>query len=171
MGEQPKYRPLQASTFFPDGRSERPPVPGTVSRSLQGDDKAPPAFKTGDTYVDSFPYPVTLDLLARGQQRFNIYCSPCHSRTGDGNGMIVLRGFSPPPSLHDPEVRGQPVGFYFDVISNGFGAMAGYGAQVNAEDRWAIIAYIRALQLSRHTTIDNVPPAERSRLTNGGPGK
>jgi mono/diheme cytochrome c family protein len=167
MGQQPKYRPLEASTFFADGRSERQPVPGSVARNLTGDEAAPIAFKTGNTYVAAFPYPVTLELLTRGQQRFNIYCAPCHSQTGDGNGMIVRRGFIPPPSLHAAEVRSQPVGFYFDVITNGYGAMAGYAAQVNAADRWAIVAYIRALQLSQHATIDSVPAEEKSRLTDG----
>jgi mono/diheme cytochrome c family protein len=169
MGRQPKYRPLQASAFFADGRSARQSVRGTVARSLRGDDEAPLAFKTGSTYANNLPYPITLELLARGQQRFNIHCAPCHSQTGDGNGMIVRRGFSPPPSFHAAEVRDQPVGFYFDVITNGYGAMAGYTAQVTAEDRWAIIAYMRALQLSQHATIDNVPPEEKSRLTSGGP--
>ena len=167
MGQQPKYRPLEASTFFADGRSAREPVRGTVARNLLGNDGVPAAFKTGNTYVVNFPYPITLELLARGQERFNIHCAPCHSQTGDGNGMIVRRGFSPPPSFHAAEVRGQPVGFYFDVITNGYGAMASYAAQVSAKDRWAIIAYIRALQLSQHTTIDNVPQEEKSRLTTG----
>jgi hypothetical protein len=168
MGQQPKYRPLEASEFFADGRSAREPVRGTVARSLRGGDDVPAAFKTGNTYVESLPFPITLELLERGQQRFKIYCAPCHSAVGDGDGMIVRRGFSHPPSFHASEVRGRPVGFYFDVITNGYGAMAGYAAQLNAGDRWAVISYIRALQLSEHATIDNVPPEERSRLMNEG---
>ena len=102
--------------------------------------------------------------MARGHERYDIFCSPCHGRTGSGDGMVVRRGYRPPPSLHDDRLRSSPVGHFFDVMTNGFGAMPDYAAQITAEDRWAIIAYVRALQLSEHATVDDVPAPERARL-------
>ncbi len=118
--------------------------------------------------LDTFPFPVTRDVMVRGQDRFNIYCAPCHDRPGDGNGMIVRRGFRSPPSYHIDRLRQVPNGYMFDVITNGFGAMPDYAAQVPARDRWAIVAYVRALQLSQNATLDDVPPADRAQLTGGG---
>lgn len=171
MGQQPKYKPLEESDFFADERSARKPVRGTVARTYRGDDIQPAAFKSGATYSNDFPYPITQELLARGRARYEINCAVCHGLAGYGDGMIVRRGFSPPPSYHSDDVRAQPVGFYFDVITHGYGAMASYAAQVNERDRWAIIAYIRALQLSQHAAPADVPPQERARFANGGQGK
>ena len=168
MHDQPKYIPLRPTTFFDDGRSARPIPEGTVAR---GHLDANTAFYTGKTadgkYVDGFPFPVTKEVLLRGQQRYNIYCTPCHDRLGTGNGMVVRRGFRHPPSYHIDRLRQAPNGYIFDVITNGFGAMQDYSAQIEPADRWAIIAYERALQLSQNATINDVPPADRAQL-NGG---
>jgi mono/diheme cytochrome c family protein len=110
-------------------------------------------------------------MIERGQQRYNIYCSPCHSRTGDGRGMIVQRGFPPPPSFHDQRLRDAPAGHFFNVITKGYGAMYSYASRIPVDDRWAIVAYIRALQLSQHATIDDVPAKERARLEDEGAKK
>jgi mono/diheme cytochrome c family protein len=165
MADQPRYKPLQKSAFFGDERSARPFVEGTVAR---GELKPDEHFYTGKSrgkLVDTFPLPVTRDALVRGQERFNIYCSPCHDRVGAGQGMVVRRGFRAPPSFHIDRLRVAPVGHFFDVITHGFGAMPDYAEQVSPADRWAIAAYIRALQLSQHATIADVPAAERQRLT------
>jgi len=168
MHDQPKYIPLRPSSFFDDGRSARPIPEGTVAR---GHLDADTAFYTGKTadgkYVDTFPFPITKEVLLRGQQRYNIYCTPCHDRLGTGNGMVVRRGFRHPPSYHIDRLRQAPNGYIFDVITNGFGAMQDYSAQIEPADRWAIIAYERALQLSQDATINDVPPAERTKLTGG----
>jgi mono/diheme cytochrome c family protein len=169
MHDQPKFIPLRPTDFFGDGRSERPLIEGTVARGHLNDDAALYTGKGPDGKpVDEFPFPVTRDVLERGQDRFNIYCAPCHDRQGEGNGMIVRRGFRHPPSYHIDRLRQVPNGYLFDVIANGFGAMQDYAAQVPVRDRWAIVAYIRALQLSRHATLDDVPPANRAQLTGGG---
>lgn len=118
--------------------------------------------------MDKFPFPVTKEVLLRGQERYDIYCAPCHGRTGYGDGMIVRRGFSAPPSYHQDRLRKAPVGHFFDVITNGFGAMYQYGDRITPEDRWAIIAYIRALQLSQDASMKDVPAAER-KLLEGAP--
>lgn len=170
MQDQPKYIPLRPSSFFADGRSERPLVEGTVAR---GHLEADTAFYTGKVDskpVDAFPFPITRDVLNRGQERFNIYCSPCHDRMGTGNGMIVRRGFNhpPPPSYHIDRLRQAPEGYIFDVITNGLGAMPDYAAQIPPADRWAIVAYVRALQLSQHASVNDVPPAARGELDKGG---
>jgi mono/diheme cytochrome c family protein len=154
MHDQPKYRPLRPSTFFRDARGSRPLVPGTVARGQIAEGAGPP--------------PVTPPVLRRGQERFDIYCAPCHDRVGTGNGMIVQRGFKRPPSLHVDRLRQTRDAYLFEVITEGFGVMPSYAAQVPAEDRWAITAYIRALQLSQNARLDDVPPAERSGLEAGG---
>ena len=152
MWQQPKLAPLDESTFYSDGQSSRPLVAGTVAR---GHLRLNDAFYTGrenGKYVDSFPIKVTKDVILRGQDRFNIYCTPCHGRLGDGNGMISKRGFAlrrPPASYHTDRLRNMPVGHFFDVMTNGWGAMPAYAQQVSVEDRWRIVAYIRALQLSQ----------------------
>ena len=169
MHDQPKYIPLRPSTFFDDGRSARPLPAGTVAR---GHLDADTAFYTGKNadgkYVDAFPFPITKEVLQRGQDRFNIYCTPCHDRLGTGNGMVVRRGFRHPPSYHIDRLRNAPNGYIFDVITNGFGAMQDYSAQVSPADRWAIVAYERALQLSENATLNDVPPEARTQLSQGG---
>ncbi len=164
MARQPRYEPFEQSDFFPDGQSARPAVPGTMPRGLVQDDELLFTGKVGAADATVLPMPVDLELLERGQERFNIYCSPCHGQTGYGNGLVVQRGFSAPPSFHVDRLRAAPVGHYFNVITNGFGAMPSYGDEVQVRDRWAIIAYIRALQLSQNATIDDVPPGERDKL-------
>ena len=164
MHDQPKYIPLRQSQFFTDGRSARPFVEGTVARGQLRTDALLYTGKVNGADADVFPFPIDATVLARGEERFNIYCSPCHGRTGQGDGMVVRRGYRRPPSYHDDRLRQAPVGHFFDVITNGFGAMPDYAAQVKPEDRWAIVAYIRALQLSEHASVADVPAANRSQL-------
>jgi mono/diheme cytochrome c family protein len=161
MQNQPYKRPLQESDFYPDKRSARPLVEGTVAR---GDLRADTYFytgKIGQEDGDYMPFPVTAEVMARGQQRFNIYCSPCHGEVGDGSGMIVQRGLKHPPSYHNDRLRKAPIGYFFDVMTNGFGAMLDYSQQVSPRDRWAIAAYIRALQLSQNATEADVPAGQQ----------
>ncbi len=193
MHDQPRYEPLDKSAFFADGRASRPLPEGTVARNQLREDApfftgktasggeaavstladqgvaATPSQNASVTaqyqgFVNTFPFPIDAQALDRGQERFNVYCSVCHGRTGDGLGMIVRRGYRRPPSYHDDRLRQAPVGYFFDVITNGFGAMPDYSAQVPPEDRWKIIAYIRALQQSRQGTVDDVPPGNRDRI-------
>jgi len=164
MADQPRYEPLSHSTFFGDDRAARPLVEGTVARGqLRGDE---PSYtgKEGEKLVDTFPFPVTLAVLERGEQRFNIFCSPCHDRVGSGQGMIVRRGYRAPPSFHIDRLRQAPAGHFFEVMSKGFGVMPDYAQQIRPEDRWAIAAYIRALQLSQHATLAEVPEDQRQKL-------
>ena len=165
MHDQPKYIPLRPSNFFGDGRSARPLIEGTVARGHLEDDNA---FFTGrgpdGKFVNEFPFPVTKAVMERGQNRFNIYCAPCHDRLGNGDGKIVRRGYRHPPSYHIDRLREVPNGYIYDVISSGFGAMPDYADLVSAEDRWAIIAYVRALQLSEHATMADVPGDHRGDL-------
>jgi mono/diheme cytochrome c family protein len=164
MHDQPKYIPLRESTFFSDARSARALVVGTVARGQLHEDALLYTGKVNGTDTTMFPFRIDNRVMARGQERFDIYCSPCHGRTGSGDGMVVRRGYRRPPSLHDDRLRNTPVGHFFDVISNGFGAMPDYAAQVNVEDRWAIVAYIRALQLSEHATAADVPADQREKM-------
>jgi len=164
MHDQPKYIPLRESTFFADARSARPLVDGTVARGQLHEDDLLYAGKTNGQDATVFPSRVDAAVMARGHERFDIYCSPCHGRTGQGDGMVVRRGYRRPPSFHQDRLRGAPVGHFFDVITNGFGAMPDYAAQIKAEDRWAIIAYVRALQLSEHATMADVPVSERDKI-------
>jgi mono/diheme cytochrome c family protein len=152
MAHQPKYLPLSPSAFFADGRSARPQVDDTVPYGSMADDYLNVAPES-----NQFPFPVTGQVLERGQQRFNIYCAPCHGLLGDGNGIITQRGLRHPPSYHIDRLRNAPVGHFYDVVTHGFGAMQDYSAQISPHDRWAIIAYIRALQLSQHATVADVP--------------
>lgn len=163
MALQPKQRPLSPSDFFGDQRSERPLVKGTVYRG-QLEDDALEAAKDSDV----FPLPVTQELLERGRERYNIFCSPCHGLTGDGDGMVAVRGFRHPPSYHMDRLRQAPVGYFYDAISHGFGVMPEYSTQVPPRDRWAIIAYLRALQLSRNAPASALPAELRERLKTGG---
>jgi len=164
MHDQPKYRPFRASTLFEDQRSARPLVPGTVARGQLREDEAYFTGKRGRDFVSEIPAKVTPELLARGQERFLIFCSPCHGRTGRGDGMIVQRGFKAPSSYHVDRLRAMPVGYFYDVMTNGFAAMADYSAQVPPADRWAIAAYIRVLQYSQYAPLADVPPAGRPKL-------
>jgi hypothetical protein len=163
MARQPKARPLSPNDFFADGRSERPPVENTVARGALALDELD-AAKDSTT----FPLPVTRELLERGRERYKIFCTPCHGLQGDGNGMVALRGFKHPPTFHQDRLREAPVGYYYDVITNGFGAMYDYSAQIPPRDRWAIIAFIRALQLSRNASAAELPAELRQKLSAGG---
>src|SRR3989442_8512131 len=164
MSVQPKYDPLEPSDFFADGMSARPRVAGTVSRGEVNLTGFLATGKINGQDGDGFPFPVTIQVMNRGEERFNIYCSECHGKTGDGNGMIPSRGYRRPPSYHTDTLRAAKTGHFFDVMTNGFGAMPTYAPQVSVADRWAIIAYIRALQLSQHATINDLPPDLRSKL-------
>jgi mono/diheme cytochrome c family protein len=164
MHDQPKFIPLRQSTFFNDDRSARPLVAGTVARGQLREDTLLHTGKVGGADATVFPFRVDMALMARGQERFDIFCSPCHGRTGVGDGMIVRRGYRRPPSLHEERLINSPVGHFFDVMTNGFGAMPDYAAQLRAEDRWAIVAYLRALQLSGRASLADVPPGERGAL-------
>ena len=165
MHDQPKYIPLRPSSFFTDGRSARPLIEGTVARGHLNEDTLYYTGKGPDGKpAKEFPMPVTKELIVRGEQRFHIYCTPCHDRTGNGNGMVVRRGYRRPPTYHSDRLREQPNGYFFDVITNGFGAMPDYAAQVEPQDRWAIVAYIRALQLSQQASINDVPAEARGQL-------
>jgi hypothetical protein len=161
MHDQPKYIPLRESTFFNDNRSARPLVAGTVARGQLRDDVLLYTGKVNGADASVFPFPVDIGVMARGRERFEIFCSPCHGRTAYGDGMVVLRGFRPPPTFHQDRLRDAPVGHFFDVITNGFGAMPDYASQVKVTDRWAIIAYVRALQLAEHASVSDVPPDRR----------
>jgi mono/diheme cytochrome c family protein len=166
MHNQPRYKPFAATDFFSDGRSARPEVEGTVARGHLRIDKARYTGKEDGADVTAFPFPITRADLLRGQERFNIYCSPCHSRIGDGNGMVVRRGFRQAASYHTDKLIKAPVGHFFDVMTNGFGAMPSYASRVEPDDRWRIAAYIRVLQLSENATIDDVPADQRAALEN-----
>jgi mono/diheme cytochrome c family protein len=165
MADQPKNRPLSPSEFFADGRSERPLVENTVARGSIADDALVVAKDS-----NSFPLPVDGKLLERGEERYQIFCSPCHGLQGDGNGMISMRGVKRPPSYHQDRLRQLPNGYFYDVISNGFGQMYSYSAQIPPRDRWAIIAYLRALQLSRNAKVRELPAELREKLSQGGSG-
>ena len=169
MAEQPRCGPLEPSAFFTNGRCAQQPVEGTVARGALHLDEHLYAGKIDGQLANALPFPLTRQLLERGQQRFDIYCTPCHDHLGSGQGMIVRRGFSPPPSLHLERLRLAPVGHFFDVISHGFGAMPKYSTQISTQDRWAIAAYIRALQLSQHATLADVPDEVRQRLQGATP--
>ncbi len=164
MGDQPRYKPLAASDLFTDGLSARPLVEGAVARGQLRTDQEFHTGKAGKELVRTFPFPVTRAVLERGRERYNIFCSPCHGRLGNGDGMVVVRGLRPPPSYHIDRLREAPPGHFFDVVTNGFGAMASYASRIPVRDRWAIIAYIRALQFSQHATFADVPAGERQRL-------
>ncbi|MBA3639164.1 MAG: cytochrome c [Acidobacteria bacterium] len=148
MHNQPKYEPLEPSQLFADGSSARHPVEGTVPRGLVNADEALFTGKAGGTAVKEMPFAITAADLDRGQQRFNIYCTPCHDQSGNGNGMVVQRGYRKPPSFHIDRLKQADPGYMFDVISNGFGAMPDYKAQIDVRDRWRIVAYVKALQMA-----------------------
>jgi len=161
MHVQPRINPLAKSDFFTDQRSARPPVEGTVARGQLHEDSYFYTGKIGNNPGDAMPFPVTKDVLERGRERYNIYCAPCHSRVGDGNGFVPSRGFArKPPSFHDQRLQKAPLGYFFDVMTNGFGIMPDYASQIPVRDRWNIVAYIRALQLSQNATKADVPSGQ-----------
>ena len=167
MQDQPKYRPFRKSTFFGDERSARPQVAGTVGRGQLHEDSLLFSGKSGAAFADTFPVHVDEALLRRGQERYRIYCSPCHGLLGRGDGMVVRRGYRPPSSFHVDRLRAQPAGYFFDAITHGFGAMPDYAAQIPVKDRWAIVAYVRALQLSQNVPLADVPADKRAELEKG----
>lgn len=164
MHDQRRYEPYEASDFFGDGRSIRPLVDGTVARGHLNEDEGFHTGREGANFVSDLPMEVDAAVLARGQERFNIYCSPCHDRVGHGRGMIVQRGYKQPQTFHSDRVRSLPAGYFVNAITNGFGVMPSYAQQVPPKDRWAIAAYIQALQFSQHASLDHVPAAERASL-------
>jgi mono/diheme cytochrome c family protein len=164
MANQPRYDPLEPSDFFADGMSARPRIAGTVARGDLAIDPVVASGKMNGQDIDGFPMAVTPQMLNRGEERFNIFCSECHGRTGDGNGMIPSRGYRHPPSFHTELLRNAKTGHFFDVMTNGFGAMPSYANQVPVADRWAIVAYIRALQISQNATINDVPADKQTSL-------
>jgi mono/diheme cytochrome c family protein len=186
MGEQPSYRPLKPSVFFADGQSARPLVDGTVARGelrldrhffagLRGPAEGGPPLEDSSSlslpvartdlakkpYARDFPFAVSYDVLERGRRRFDIYCAVCHGPLGHGDGVVVERGFTPPPTYHDDRLRAAPVGYFFDVITHGYGSMPDYAGQVPPRDRWAIIAYLRVLQFSQHAPLAELPEPQR----------
>jgi hypothetical protein len=165
MQVQPKYVPEDPSSFFADGRSERPLVEGTVARGQLRTDELLYTGRINGAVTDMFPFPITGADLSRGRERYNIYCSPCHDYTGSGNGMIVQRGFPAPPSFHIERLRQAPAGHFFEVITNGLGRMYSYASRVAPDDRWRIAAYIRALQLSQRGSMGDVPASESNALS------
>ncbi|HKW60923.1 MAG TPA: cytochrome c [Candidatus Acidoferrum sp.] len=166
MADQPKNLPLSPSDFFADGRSERPLVENTVAHGSIAEDAL---FVPKES--NAFPLPVNQELLERGQNRYKIFCTPCHGIQGDGNGMIAMRGMKHPPSYHQDRLRQATNGYIYDVITNGFGAMYGYSAQIPPRDRWAIVAYFRALQLSRNAKAADLPAELREKLNQSGSAK
>jgi mono/diheme cytochrome c family protein len=167
MYNQPRYKPLERSSFYADGRSSRPLVEGTVARGMLDSATVPlpPASAPGAAaLVTAPPMPLTSGLLFRGQQRYEIFCTPCHDRTGGGQGMVVRRGYRPPPSLHVDRLREAPVGHFYDVMTRGLGAMPDYAQQIPPEDRWAIAAYVKALQLSQHAPVGELTELDRAQV-------
>jgi mono/diheme cytochrome c family protein len=164
MHDGPRYEAFEASQSFADNRASRTPPAGTVARGWLRDDEALYTGKIAGQPVDEFPFAIGREELARGQQRFNIYCTPCHGRLGDGNGMVVQRGLRQAASYHQDRLRQEKNGYFFDVITNGFGAMQGYAEQIPVRDRWLIVAYVRTLQLSQHASVNDVPADRRGAL-------
>mgnify|MGYP002386545558 FL=1 len=167
MYNQAKERPLDRSEFFRDGSASRIPPAGTVARGwLRADRVLETGIGPDGKFVSEFPAAVAFDkpLLVRGRERYDVFCSPCHGRQGNGLGMIVQRGFKQPPSFHVDRLRAQPLGYFFDVMTNGFGQMSSYASQVPVADRWAIAAYVRTLQFSRNAPVTELADADRAAL-------
>lgn len=165
MFNQPSARPLARSDAFRNNQmASRPMIPNTVARGQLREDTEFYTGKIGTNLVTTLPEPVTREMLERGQERYNIYCSPCHDRTGNGNGMIVQRGFPRPPSYHIDRLRQAPIGHFYDVITHGYGIMYPYAARVEPADRWAIAAYIRVLQTSENAQLTDIPQSAREQL-------
>lgn len=169
MHDAPRYEAFEASSSFANGSASRTPPSGTVARGWLRDDEVLYTGKLAGQVVDQFPFPIAHADLQRGQQRFNIYCTPCHGKLGDGQGMVVQRGLRQAASYHQDRLRTEKAGYFFDVISNGFGAMQGYAEQIPVRDRWLIVAYVRALQLSQHASVDDVPADHRAALDASAP--
>ena len=169
MRDQPRYDVLEASNFFADGQSARPRVEGTIARGQLNEDERFHTGRDGTQFLTEVPMKLDRAILSRGQERFNIYCSVCHARTGNGDGMIVQRGFRRPPSFHIERLQNAPAGHFFDVMTNGFGAMPSYRVQVPTADRWAIVAYIRVLQMSQQAKLEDVPADELKKLMESAP--
>jgi mono/diheme cytochrome c family protein len=167
MHDQPKAKPQSKSTFFTDGRTGRPLVEGAVARGELRENDHLYRGKVDGKFVTTFPFPIDAKVMERGRERFNIFCTPCHGATGLGNGMVVQRGFKVAASYHVERLRNEANGYLFDVVTNGFGVMPSYANQIPVNDRWAIIAYVRALQLSNNATIDDIPAAEREAVLSG----
>ena len=162
MHDQPRFKPLAKSDFYSDMRSARTPIPDTVARGQLHEDAYFYTGKVGSNPGDYVPFPITEEILTRGRERYNIYCAPCHSRVGDGNGMIPSRGFPrKPPSFHIERLQKAPLGYFFDVMTNGFGIMPDYASQISTRDRWCIVAYLRALQLSQNASSADVPSGQQ----------
>jgi hypothetical protein len=176
MQVQPRQNPLSRSDFFSDQRSARPSVEGTVARGQLHEDTYFYTGKIGNNPGDAMPFPVTKEVLERGRERYNVFCAPCHSRVGDGNGFVPLRGFARrPPSFHIARLQKAPLGYFYDVMTEGFGIMPDYASQIPAQDRWNIVAYVRALQLSQNATMADVPagqtiPSEPPKFREPGSG-
>ena len=164
MYDQPRYDTYEPSAFFPDGISSRPLVAGTVPRGWARDDEHLFYGRENGALASTFPFEVDEVVLARGRVQYEIFCSPCHGGLGDGQGMIVQRGMPMPPSFHDPRLREIPVGHIYDVITRGYGAMYSYAHRIKPRDRWAVVAYIKALQLSQNARIDGLAEADQQRL-------
>jgi len=164
MHDQPKFKPYAKNAFFADQRASRPLVDGTIARGHLREDAVLYTGKAAGKPVDAFPFAVSAAVMARGQERFDIFCSPCHGRTGAGDGMIVQRGYRKPPTFHQDRLRQAAPGYTFDVITNGFGAMPDYAQQIPVRDRWAIVAYIKALQRSQNAAVGSVPAEARAAL-------
>ena len=164
MYDQEKFEPYEKTDFFGDNRSARHYVEGTVARGYLNDDEHLHTGQIDGQFTDIFPFEITEEVLDRGESRYNIYCAVCHGATGVGDGMIVKRGYKKPPTYHDDRMRGQPAGYYYNVITQGFGVMPNYAYQLEPEDRWAVVAYIRALQLSQNQSIDDVPADKKDQL-------
>lgn len=164
MHDAPRYEAYEASASFSDNRASRTAPTGTVARGWLRDDEALYTGKIAGQAVDEFPFAISREALARGQERYNIYCTPCHGTLGDGNGMVVQRGLRQAASFHQDRLRQEKLGYYYDVITNGFGAMPDYATQIPVRDRWLIVAYVRTLQLSQHASVDDVPADRRGEL-------
>jgi mono/diheme cytochrome c family protein len=165
MHDQPRYKPMAESVFFPDRMASRQPVAGTVARGQLREDVR---FYTGrdqdGVLIDELPVALDRELLLRGRDRYDAFCAACHGALGNGDGMVVLRGFRRPASFHEPRVREQPIGYYYDAMTEGFGVMPRYSDRIPPRDRWAIAAYLRALQLSQRAPLGQLPEQERQRL-------
>jgi hypothetical protein len=165
MYDNARIKPLEKNLFFADGSSARPLPQGTVARGTAVNDDLLHTGKIDGRLADAFPFAVTDSVMRRGRDRFTTFCTPCHGRLGEGDGMIVQRGFPRPRSYHVDSVRTQPAGFYFDVMTNGYGKMYSYAPSVPVNDRWAIVAYIRALQLSQRASLASLPAADKDKLS------
>jgi mono/diheme cytochrome c family protein len=166
MHDAPRYKPLAASDFFADGRASRNLPAGTVARGWLRADEALYTGRANGELLAEFPFPITSPDMQRGRDRYNIYCTPCHGILGDGQGMVVQRGLRRAASYHQDRLRDEKVGYFYDVVTNGFGAMQGYAEQIPVRDRWLIVAYVRALQLSQHATMAEVPADRQNDLDN-----